>query len=250
MNKLLLSIKELTKSYTSLDGCAAAALRGLTLSAGAGELLCLLGPNGSGKTTLFKILSGIVLPDGGSVELAGMDLVRFPDESKRRAGFSPGEERSFYGRLTGLENLRFFAALRGIQGNDFTARLHTLESSLGLKEILPLSYQKTSAGMKQRLSLARALLHDPELLLLDEPTKSLDPGAADELRGLARRVLLPAGRLLLWSTHNIQEAFDIGTRLALLSGGRLIAQGSPKELLERTGAASPAEAYRILSSAS
>lgn len=242
----MLSIKELSKSFSSSGTAPSAALQGLDLEAGAGELLCLLGPNGSGKTTLFKILSGVVIPDAGSVTLSGFDLLESPDESRRRTGFSPGEERSFYGRLTGLENLNFFAALRGIKGARLASRLEFLEPALGLKEILQLPYQKTSAGMKQRLSLARAMLHDPELLLLDEPTKSLDPAAAAGLRGLVRRVISSGRRLALWSTHNILEAWEIGTRIAVLEKGRLRVSGTPRELLDRAGETDPQAAYRRL----
>ncbi len=217
----MLRASQLTKTFHSEAG-PRRALDGVDFELAGGEVLCLLGENGSGKTTLLKTLCGLVLPDSGRAQVAGFDLEASPDEARRRTGFSPGEERSFYGRLSALENLRFFARLRGLDEGALRRRLDALEEPLGLAVLLGLPAQKLSAGMKQRLSLARALLHEPQVLLLDEPTKSLDPAAAERLRGLvAEQYRGRSDRLVVWSTHDLAEARQTGTLTAVLSAGRL-----------------------------
>lgn len=242
----LVVARGLAKAFPESNGKRVAALDGVDLSVPGGVLVCLLGANGSGKTTLLKVLAGLVPPDQGRVEVAGFDVSLSPDEVRRRTGFSPGEERSFYGRLTGLENLRFFGSIRGIGQDALYARLGQLEKALTLKEILAAPYQKTSSGMKQRLSLARALLHEPPVLLLDEPTKSLDPSSSDSLRMHIKKQFLEDGRAVLWSTHNIEEAWETGGEIVILSRGRIAARGSPDDLLERAKTSEPREAYRRL----
>lgn len=225
-----LELDELSKKFRSVR-----ALDRVSLALPPGRLLCLVGPNGSGKTTLLKILAGLVLPDSGRAS------------APEPIGFSPGEERSFYARLSGLENLRFFAALRGLGAVELEARLEELKNPLALEDVLASTYQKASAGMKMKLSIARALLHRPRLLLLDEPTKSLDPDSCERIRALVKAEYSgKPERLALWSTHRLEEAWGLGTEIALLSKGRLAAFGTPEDLLRRSGADTPAGAYRRL----
>ncbi len=222
-------------------------LDGVTFSAGAGSIVCVLGPNGAGKTTLLKVLGGLLSADAGRFELGGADVAGRPWEAAAAAGFSPGEERSFYGRLSGLENLRFFARLRGLDEAGLRRRLGQLEAPLELAEVLPIRYQEISAGMKQRLSLARALLHEPALLILDEPTKSLDPAAAGRVAAWVRGEYAGrSGRLVLWSTHRLDEAWTTASEILVLARGRAAACAAPPELLRTAGTQEPAEAYRRL----
>lgn len=207
----MLSVSNLSKSFPSPSG-PRMALDRLSFELAGGDVLCVLGPNGSGKTTLLKVLAGLVLPDAGTVEVAG------------ETGFSPGEERSFYGRLTGLDNLRFFAALRGLDSRRLATALERLRGPLGLEEVLGVTYQQASAGLKQRLSLARALLHDPAVLLFDEPAKSLDPEAAGRLRDFIRGGYAGRpGRAVLWSAHREEEARELGARVLRLDADRATA---------------------------
>lgn len=239
-----LDIRGLCKSYRAGPD-RKLVLDSVSLAAEAGSIVCLLGVNGSGKTTLLKILTGLVLPDSGDVEVGGVSLAAFPETVQRRVGFSPGEERSFYGRLTGRENLAFFGALRGLSGSGVKERLEALERPLRLRELLDTPYQQSSAGMKQRLSLARAMLDEPLVLLLDEPTKSLDPLLADRFRAYVRETFAGSGRrLVIWATHQADEAWESGTEIVVLNAGRVAAQAAPRELLRRCGAATPKEAYR------
>lgn len=218
----MLRLRGVTKTFFSggARGAVRPALDRVDLDAPAGGLLCVLGPNGSGKTTLLKILAGLVAQDSGTAEVFGLDLPGSLREVQKIAGFSPEGERSFYGRLTGLENLRFFAALRGLHGRRFLDRLSSLEGELGLGEALACRYQRASAGMKQKLSLARALLHEPSLLLLDEPAKSLDAESARRLLELLLKdYLRRRDRLILWTAHRLDEVHGLATQSLTLAQG-------------------------------
>ena len=200
-----------------------AALDEINLKVNAGEIVCLLGPNGSGKTTLLKTIAGLVLPDEGWVAVKGLDPQRQALQVKRHIGLTFGDERGFYGRLTGLQNLSFFGALHGVFGKAFEERIQELAPWLGLNNALNAAAQKLSTGQRQRLSLARTLLHDPPILLLDEPTKSLDPNAQTDLQNLILEKLVKAHqKTVLWATHQLAEAEAIGGRLVILKEGRIL----------------------------
>lgn len=229
----MLLIQGLSKSFGKK-----AILQGIELSAREGEVMCLVGPNGSGKTTLLKILAGLVLPDRGSVQIGAAK------NSKSAIGISLSEERGFYGRLSGWENLRFFAALHGILGKAFEARVAQIQDLFPLEDLLKPVFQRFSSGMKQRLSLARALLHDPLILLLDEPTKSLDPEMALAVRNIVRLTFAEkSGKAILWATHNLAEAWKVAHRLAILSKGKVAASGAPQEISKNFPGKSPEEIY-------
>ena len=244
----MLAVRDLGKIFHITTGSPVVALDSISLSAKAGDCVCLLGANGSGKTTLLKILAGLILPDSGRALIAGQDILTKPSETREKVGFSPAEHNSFYGQLDGYENLLFFAALRGLDAKTLKNRLAILEQPLGLSEALRTPYQKASSGMKRRLSIARSLLHDPVVLLLDEPTQSLDPDSAGRLGTLIRdEFLRRERRLVLWSTQHPHEAWEIGTRIVILNAGKIMAHGTPADILRDAGASSPGEAYRFWS---
>jgi ABC-2 type transport system ATP-binding protein len=166
------------------------ALKGITLSVAQGEVFGLLGPNGAGKTTLIKILATLVLPDSGTASVCGYDLSKAPHHIRRMIGLVNTAERSFYWRITGRENLTFFAALYNLPGFRKQERVGELIDLVGLGEMADTMFMKYSDGQKQRLAIARALLADPAVLLMDEPTKSLDPLASSELIHFAVRELV------------------------------------------------------------
>jgi ABC-2 type transport system ATP-binding protein len=204
------------------------ALKGVSLEIRSGEIFGLLGPNGAGKTTLIKILATLILPDRGTGSICGHDLFRQPNQVRRVIGLVNTSERSFYWRLTGMQNLHFFATLYNLTGQRGKKRVEELLEFVGLNhDIADRPFMKYSSGQKQRLAIARALLSDPSVLLMDEPTNSLDPLAASEIRRFAKEELVALnGKTILWCTHNLKEAEEICSRLSIIHKGRVIASGS------------------------
>jgi len=208
-----------------------AALRDVSLEVQRGEIFGLLGPNGAGKTTLLKILACLVLPTRGQALVDGANVGEADRQVKRSIGFVTSDERSFYWRLTGRENLEFFARLYGLGGRSGHRRTRDLLREMDLDEVADRQFMSYSSGMKQRMSIARALLHDPPILCLDEPTRSLDPIAAKHLRSfVTRRLHGEAGKTILLATHNLQEAEEMCSRLVVLERGRILRQGTIAEV--------------------
>ncbi|MCE4616885.1 MAG: ABC transporter ATP-binding protein, partial [Aeropyrum sp.] len=205
------------------------ALDGVSLRIKTGELYSILGPNGAGKTTLIKILSTLLLPDSGYARVAGYDVVREADMVRMRIGVVLGGERALYWRLSAWDNLWFFSQLYGIPPGEARRLIRHLLDLVGLAEWANVRVENFSKGMKQRLHIARGLLNDPEVLLLDEPTIGLDPVAAREVRGIVRRVV-SEGRTVILTTHYMWEAEELSDRVAIMGGGRILAEGSPEEL--------------------
>ncbi|MGH7273599.1 MAG: ABC transporter ATP-binding protein [Nitrospiria bacterium] len=214
----MIELRHISKKFGPLT-----ALEEINLKVDAGEILCLLGPNGSGKTTLLKIIAGLVLPDKGNVLVRGVHQQRQDQTDKYDFGLSLGDGLGFYGRLTGYQNLSFFGSLHGLSCRALKGRIGELAQWLGLAEALITPFQKLSSGQRQRLSLARALLHDPSILLLDEPTKNLDPNAQMDLRNFILEQLVKAHKkTILLTTHQIGEAEAVGERVAFLKKGRIL----------------------------
>jgi len=207
------------------------ALQDVSFSVGRGELFGLLGPNGAGKTTLLKILATLILPDGGRVMVNGFDAEKNPFGVKRSTGFVVNEERSFYWRLTGWQNLEFFAVLNNIGAASIPARLDRVLTLVGLKQDAHRMFKDYSAGMKQRLAIARSLIAEPDILIMDEPTRSLDPFVAKNLREFIKKELVEKkGKTVCLSTHNLHEAEEMCSRVAILHKGKLLACGSPRDI--------------------
>jgi ABC-2 type transport system ATP-binding protein len=192
------------------------------LTVKAGEVLGLLGPNGSGKSTTLKLISTILLPDRGQVFVQGWDTQNQGQMVRRNVGFALASERSFFPRLTVRENLEFFAALENVRRRDISERTERVLSWVSLNDDAEKQVMKLSSGMYQRLGIARALIKSPAILLLDEPTCSLDAAAADELWRLIRN-LSATGITVLLATHNFEEATAVCDRAAMLKQGELIA---------------------------
>ena len=199
------------------------ALSGVSLAAAPGEVLVLLGPNGSGKTTLLKLVCTMLLPDRGRILVEGSDTRNAAHEVRRKVGFAIASERSFFPRLTARENLDFFASLNDLRRSDRAVAIERVLEETGLTEAGDMLVQKFSTGMYQRLAIARALLKRPSILLLDEPTRSIDLGAARRLWHLLRRTVSTSTTVLL-ATHNLQEAVAVGAAVAVLRGGRVVGQ--------------------------
>jgi len=206
------------------------ALRGVDLSIPQGEIFGLLGPNGAGKTTLLKILSCLVLPDKGTALVGGHATTR-ENEVKRKIGLIHSDERSFYWRLSARENLRFFARLYDVPGAAVEARIEALLRRVEMDEAADRPFSEYSSGMKQRISIARALLHDPPILLMDEPTRSLDPASSLALREfILHELARKEGKTVLLATHNLREAEVLADRIAILVRGRVRQVGTVPEV--------------------
>jgi len=205
------------------------ALRGVDLAIERGELFGLLGPNGAGKTTMVKIFTTLLLPTSGAAVVLGLDAVRDQWALRRRIGFVFGGERGLYWRLSGLDNLRYFADLYRIPPEVSRRRIPELLERLGLAGRERDRVELYSRGMKQRLHLARGLLNDPEVLFLDEPTIGLDPVGARELRVIVRE-LADAGKTIFLTTHYMFEADAICDRIAVIKGGEIVAEGTPSSI--------------------
>jgi len=208
------------------------ALRNVSLDVAAGEVLGLLGPNGSGKSTTLKLISTVLLPDDGRVTVAGFDTRSQGQQVRRRVGFALASERSFFPRLTARENLEFFAALENVSRRDCRGRVESALQQVAMRDAADQQVMKFSSGMHQRLGIARALLKKPSVLLLDEPSRSLDLATASQLRELIHE-LSAGGIAILLATHNFAEAAEVCDRVAVLQKGSLIATSRTCSLSDR-----------------
>lgn len=208
------------------------ALRGISFNVRWGEVFGLLGPNGAGKTTTVKIITTLLLPDGGRAVVNGYDVVKEPIRVRASIGVVLNVERGFFWKLTGRENLKYFGMLRGLKGRELEESIDRVASLVGLDELSAIDklYEEYSLGMKARLALARALLHDPPILILDEPTLGLDPPAAREIRSLLVRLARREGKAVMITTHNMFEAELICDYVAIISSGVIAAKGTVQEL--------------------
>ena len=215
------------------------ALRGISLEVEEGEAVALLGANGAGKTTLLRVLATLLLPTRGRAQVDGHDAVSNPAAVRRRIGYHAGRDLGFYSRLTGRQNLRFFGRLNHLSDATIKERTRALGEQFQMGEALDRQTRLLSSGTIQRLSLLRALLHQPKVLLLDEPTRSLDAIAALEFRRfLKTEVLAGHGTSLLFASHSLPEIELLADRVAILQEGALIAFDTPAGLRARAGATS------------
>ncbi|MBE0433693.1 ABC transporter ATP-binding protein [candidate division WOR-3 bacterium] len=207
------------------------AVDGISFDIKKGELFGLLGPNGAGKTTLIKCISTLLIPDSGAVRVAGYDIYREPLEVRRHIGVLTGGERSLYWKLNPVENLRYFAALYGVPRKHVGDRIDYLLELMGLTEKAGARVEKLSSGMKQKLSIARVLVHDPPILLVDEPTLGLDPYFARFIRDFVKNELnRKQGKTILLTTHYMDEADELCGRIAFMNRGRIEAMDTPVRL--------------------
>lgn len=222
------------------------ALAGVSLEAQEGEVVALVGANGAGKSTLLRILSTLVVPTTGRAAVSGFDVARHAAQVRRRIGYHSGADFGFYGRLTGRQNLEFFAAMSGLESAETRHRIAELTEHLGLGPALDRQARGLSSGTINRLGLARAMLHRPPVLLLDEPTRSLDPVASAEFRALIKQIVRDQGATVIFASHILGEVEELAGRIALLSGGKTVAFDRPQALVAATHASSVSQAVEIL----
>lgn len=211
------------------------ALAGISLEVRDGEAVALLGTNGAGKSTLLKILATLVLPTNGKASIAGHDTVADSRAVRRQLGYHAGTDHGFYPRLTGRQNLLFFGRLNRLSQTAASARIASLAQQFHLRDSLERQVRTLSTGTVQRLSLARAVLHEPSVLLLDEPTRSLDAIAAAEFRRYLKNEILRRGNTaLLFASHTLSEVEMLADRVAIIEKGRLLACDTPSALKRHT----------------
>jgi ABC-2 type transport system ATP-binding protein len=223
------------------------ALAGVSFTVGRGEAVALVGPNGAGKSTLLRILATLIIPTRGRATLAGFDVEREAAGARSQFGYHTGGDEGFYGRLSGRQNLAFFAAMNNIIGTDAKERIARVADWMRISQELDRQVRTYSTGMTHRLGLARALLHGPSILLLDEPTRSLDPlAAADFRRQLKEELVRRRGTTLLFASHTLSEVEEIADRVVLLEAGQVLACDTPRGLRASTGAPTLEGAIRRL----
>jgi ABC-2 type transport system ATP-binding protein len=212
------------------------ALEDVTFTVAPGEVVCMMGPNGAGKSTLARILGGLLTPSSGRATVAGHDAAAAPPGLRRSVSFIVGDERSFHYGVSGLENLRYFAALHGLDARTGARRANELLERVGLATAGARRYREYSRGMRQRLAIARGLLGDPAVLLLDEPTLGLDPVGARDLRGFLRDDMIrAAGRTAIVCSNDPAEARALADRVLFLAAGRLTREVSPARIEAELG---------------
>jgi ABC-2 type transport system ATP-binding protein len=223
------------------------ALAGVSFSVAAGEAVAIVGPNGAGKSTLLRILATLIVPTRGHATIASHDVERASPAVRRHLGYHTGGDEGFYGRLSARENLAFFGAMNNMSRADIRQRIAATAERMGISGDLDRQVRTFSTGMSHRLGLARALLHRPDVLLLDEPTRSLDPLAAADFRHLIKDdVVRRLGTTLLFASHTLSEVEEVADRVLILDRGYVVAFDSPRNLCSGTGASTFAEAISKL----
>ena len=218
----MIAVENLVKKFGNLT-----VLADVNFSVAQGEIVGLLGPNGAGKTTTMKIITGFWRPTSGRILIAGLNPIRQETAAKRKIGYLP-ENVPVYDDLKVFEYLKLVAELRDITGPDILPRLKEVAGLVGLQKVMGRSLDQLSKGYRQRVALAQAIIHDPEILILDEPTTGLDPNQIVDIRNLIKEI--GQEKTVLFSTHILAEAAALCDRLLIINQGRIVAAGTPAEL--------------------
>lgn len=220
------------------------ALKGVDLEIGKGDRVALLGPNGAGKTSLLKLVAGLLLPSLGEIAINGLNTMSHHSEIKKTVGLVMNEERSFYWRLSGYENLKIFGTLDNLRGDDLEGRISELLSLVGLNAAKDKRAATYSSGMKQKLAIARGLLADPDVLILDEPTRTLDPLSAEQqIELIVNRIHADMKKTLLIATHRLDEVSVLCNRVCVIEKGKIVSQDLLEDVIARYG--SIAKFYKL-----
>ena len=218
----MVEIKNLTKKFDQFI-----AVNELSFCVGEGEVLGFLGPNGAGKSTTMKVITGFLAPSSGSILIDGNDVSINPIDAKALIGYLP-EGAPCYGDMTPLEFLKFIAEIRGFQGQECIDRVQHVIREVELQKVCMQSIETLSKGFKRRVGLAQAILHDPKVLILDEPTDGLDPNQKHHVRELIKS--LAKDKIVIISTHILEEVSAVCSRAIIIDAGKIVADGTPEEL--------------------
>ncbi len=227
----MIHVEELTKEFADLRRGSVAALDHVSFDVGSGEIFGLVGPNGAGKTTCLRILSTVLKPTDGRAVVAGYDVAAHPEEVRTRIGFMSGNT-GIYDRMTAWEMVEYFGRLYGIEEAELQQRIDQIFTTLQMHEIRDLLGSKMSTGMRQKVSIARTIVHDPPVLIFDEPTCGLDVLVARAVLQ-AIRSLRDQGKCIIFSTHIMREVEKLCDRVAVIHKGRILAIGTLGELEEQ-----------------
>ena len=238
----MIDIEELSKAFGKRGRIPA--VQDVSLVAPDGQITGLLGPNGAGKTTLLRMLATLIVPNAGRATIGGLDVVRDRYAVREAIGVL-SDARGLYPRLTTRENIRYYGALHGLSGATLNARIDALIHTLGLDALADRRTQDFSQGEKMKVAIARALVHDPDTILLDEPTNGLDIMSVRALREQLRE-LRRQGKCLLFSSHVMQEVAALCDHIVIIAAGRIVARGSAAELIAQSGAATLEDAFVAL----
>ena len=228
----MIDVHDLHKSFATKTG-PVKAVQGVGFTARDGEITGLLGPNGAGKTTTLRMLYTLMTPDAGTVSVDGFDSVRQAEAVRRRLGVLP-DARGVYKRLTARENIAYFGKLHGLSDAQIAARTAALSAALGMEDVLDRQAEGFSQGQRTKTAIARALVHDPRNVILDEPTNGLDVMTTRGLREFLRQ-LRGEGRCVIFSSHIMQEVAALCDRIVVIAKGRVMAAGTPDELRAQFG---------------
>ncbi len=236
----MLEIENLTKRFGAFT-----AVDGLSLSVGKGEVLGFLGPNGAGKTTTMRMVTGFLTPDSGTARVCGHDILTDTIAAQARLGYLP-EGAPGYGEMTPREFLAFIARVRGLAGDTAHQAQELACARTGLDGVLDRPIENLSKGYRRRVGLAQAILHDPDVLMLDEPTDGLDPNQKHAVRGLILDIA--ATKTIIISTHLLEEVEAVCSRAVIIDRGRLVADGTPAELSRRAASGKLDDVFRNITS--
>ncbi len=232
----MIAVKNLHKSFGDVK-----AVRGVSFEARDGEITGLLGPNGAGKTTTLRMLYSLLPPDQGEIRIDGLDPTRHAMEIKRTLGVIP-DSRGLYSRLTARENITYYGELHGMSKNDIRERIENLTETLDMSDFIDRRTEGFSQGQRVKVAIARAMVHEPQTVLMDEPSNGLDVMSTRALRHYIRS-LKEAGHSVVLSTHIMQEVAALCDRIVIIAKGEVAADGSAQQLLERSGCDSLEDAF-------
>ena len=228
----MIDVQDLHKSFKTKTG-PVKAVQGVSFTARDGEITGLLGPNGAGKTTTLRMLYTLMSPESGRVQVDGLDSVKDAEAVRRRLGVLP-DARGVYKRLTARENIAYFGRLHNMSEADIARRTRELSAALGMEDVLDRQTEGFSQGQRTKTAIARALVHDPRNVILDEPTNGLDVMTTRGLREFLRQ-LRSEGRCVIFSSHIMQEVAALCDRIVVIAQGKVMASGTPDELRAQTG---------------
>ena len=236
----LIEVKGLDKRFGLIH-----AVRGISFTLHKGEVLGFLGPNGAGKSTTMKMITGFLEPTAGSVSVCNFDILDNPIEAKKRIGYLP-EGAPLYGEMTVIAFLNFIADVRGMAGASRTRRIEEVIDKINLQSVRQQTLETLSKGFKRRVGMAHAILHDPEILIMDEPTDGLDPNQKHEVRTLIKE--MASEKAIIISTHILEEVDAVCTRAMIIASGQLLFDGSPAELMQESPTGKLDDVFRKITS--